>query len=235
MSDLRRGYVGVSRSFRSYRVGEACVSSGYVFCDSFRFITNNLRTGFIVKVKKILECICVNCGRLKADIVSRVSLSSTRFAPLYPTFWGLSPNPWRTPSPLCVSSRQSRRSSTRDVDCARFRSLDRRAVHCITSGVGWTRGCVVKWGAERGVRKNRSTAWSSHAGMFGQPALAVTQLERHGMGLHILLNTVLPPVVVQSLPVSCLEDTICSRSVAHADVLPFMYLLTVVSLCELAR
>lgn len=28
--------------------------------------------GFIVKVKKILECICVNCGKLKADIVSRV-------------------------------------------------------------------------------------------------------------------------------------------------------------------
>jgi DNA-directed RNA polymerase II subunit RPB1 len=26
--------------------------------------------GFIVKVKKILECICVNCGKLKADIVS---------------------------------------------------------------------------------------------------------------------------------------------------------------------
>jgi DNA-directed RNA polymerase II subunit RPB1 len=26
-------------------------------------------TGFIVKVKKILECICVNCGKLKADIV----------------------------------------------------------------------------------------------------------------------------------------------------------------------
>lgn len=30
-------------------------------------------SGFIVKVKKILECICVNCGRLKGDIVSRVS------------------------------------------------------------------------------------------------------------------------------------------------------------------
>jgi DNA-directed RNA polymerase II subunit RPB1 len=27
-------------------------------------------SGFIVKVKKILECICVNCGRLKADDVS---------------------------------------------------------------------------------------------------------------------------------------------------------------------
>lgn len=28
--------------------------------------------GFIVKVKKILECICVNCGKIKADIVSRI-------------------------------------------------------------------------------------------------------------------------------------------------------------------
>ncbi|KAF5385561.1 hypothetical protein D9757_006795 [Collybiopsis confluens] len=26
--------------------------------------------GFIIKVKKILECVCVNCGKLKADIVS---------------------------------------------------------------------------------------------------------------------------------------------------------------------
>jgi len=26
--------------------------------------------GFLIKVKKILECICVNCGKLKADIVS---------------------------------------------------------------------------------------------------------------------------------------------------------------------
>jgi hypothetical protein len=25
--------------------------------------------GFLVKVKKILECICVNCGKLKSDIV----------------------------------------------------------------------------------------------------------------------------------------------------------------------
>lgn len=29
------------------------------------------RKGFIVKVKKILESICVNCGKLKADMVRR--------------------------------------------------------------------------------------------------------------------------------------------------------------------
>lgn len=34
------------------------------------FSQTQLSVGFILKVKKILECICVNCGRLKADIVS---------------------------------------------------------------------------------------------------------------------------------------------------------------------
>jgi DNA-directed RNA polymerase II subunit RPB1 len=52
--------------------------------------------GFIIKVKKILECICVNCGKLKADIVSqRFPLSSTRFAPPPPQFSGGSLHiPW---------------------------------------------------------------------------------------------------------------------------------------------
>jgi len=59
-----------------------------------------LVSGFIVKVKKILECICVNCGKLKADIVSRVpSFSSTRFAPHHPIFWGLSPHTMVNPKP----------------------------------------------------------------------------------------------------------------------------------------
>ncbi|KIJ45197.1 hypothetical protein M422DRAFT_251382 [Sphaerobolus stellatus SS14] len=47
--------------------------------------------GFIVKVKKILECICVNCGKLKADLVSRRYFALYSF--LHPTlqiFWGLS-------------------------------------------------------------------------------------------------------------------------------------------------
>jgi len=98
--------------------------------------------GFIIKVKKILECICVNCGRLKADTVSGVSFSSTRFAPHHPIFWGLSPNPWRTPSPHCVSSRQSRRSSAHDQVLARFRSLDRRRDYC--NGLGLV-GHAVVW------------------------------------------------------------------------------------------
>jgi len=44
--------------------------------------------GFIIKVKKILESICVDCGKLKADIVSGVSVSSTRFAPPLSNFLG---------------------------------------------------------------------------------------------------------------------------------------------------
>ena len=109
--------------------------------------------GFIVKVKKILECICVNCGRLKADSVSDPFFRLSRFAPHHPIFWGLSPNSWRTPNPHRVSLRQSRRSSTRDEVRARFRSLDRRAVHCTRPVMVGHVVCVVKWGAERGVRK----------------------------------------------------------------------------------
>lgn len=39
---------------------------------------NSAPSGFIVKVKKILECICVHCGKLKADLVSHPSLFSFR-------------------------------------------------------------------------------------------------------------------------------------------------------------
>lgn len=175
-----------------------------------------------MKVKKILECICVNCGRLKADIVSRVPLFVYSFAPLYPTFWGLSPNPWRTPSPLCVRSRQSRRSSTRDADPARFRSLDRRGVHCITSGVGWTRGCVVKWGAERGVRKKNSAVWSSHAGMQRSNCpgchAALVACFRPALTTRCLL----PPVIILFFDVLCVVEAVSSPLVAHANVLSFM-------------
>jgi DNA-directed RNA polymerase II subunit RPB1 len=45
--------------------------------------------GFIVKVKKILESICVNCGKLKADLVSRRYLCSRLvFAPHLSKFSG---------------------------------------------------------------------------------------------------------------------------------------------------
>ena len=64
---------------------------GMEYVISFLFSTDHPTTGFIVKVKKILECVCVNCGKLKADIVSHNNISSTRFIPHHPNFWGLSP------------------------------------------------------------------------------------------------------------------------------------------------
>lgn len=64
-----------------------------VQCDTIRSLTDVAHPpkGFIVKVKKILESICVNCGKLKADIVSRVSFPLLVSHPHNPIFWGLSP------------------------------------------------------------------------------------------------------------------------------------------------
>jgi hypothetical protein len=64
-----------------------------------------LRKGFIVKVKKILESICVNCGKLKADIVSRVSFLYSFRTPTTQFSGGSLHKPWRTPNPhhvLCL-------------------------------------------------------------------------------------------------------------------------------------
>ncbi|KAF5361635.1 hypothetical protein D9758_007275 [Tetrapyrgos nigripes] len=44
--------------------------------------------GFIIKVKKILECICVNCGKLKADIVSHCLPFLYSFRSPLPNFLG---------------------------------------------------------------------------------------------------------------------------------------------------
>jgi len=56
--------------------------------------------GFIVKVKKILESICVNCGKLKADIVSYNSrLPLLVSHPTTQIFWGLSPD-MENPKPV---------------------------------------------------------------------------------------------------------------------------------------
>lgn len=89
--------------------------------------------GFIIKVKKILECICVNCGKLKADIVSCLSFP-TRFVPPLPNFLGALSISWRTPNPYHVSALTIEAFSLFcDGGCARFRSLDCRATHYIRS------------------------------------------------------------------------------------------------------
>ena len=118
------GHIELARPV--FHPGEWCPSCKF-YCNS----TARAFPGFIVKVKKILECICVNCGRLKADSVSGLFFPPLVSHPTAQIFWGLSPVQWRTPNPLCVCSRQSRRSSIRDEDHARFRSLDRRGVRCV--------------------------------------------------------------------------------------------------------
>jgi hypothetical protein len=85
--------------------------------------------GFVVKVKTILESICMNYGKLKADAVIRFSSPITRAAFHQSNFWGLSPVPWRTLNPHLVSTLDNRgRSSTcrGRPHYACFRSLDRR-------------------------------------------------------------------------------------------------------------
>ncbi|KAH9923357.1 RNA polymerase Rpb1, domain 1-domain-containing protein [Fomitopsis serialis] len=80
--------------------------------------------GFIVKVKKILECICVNCGRLKVSSVSFV-LFLYSFAPHHPIFWGLSPH-MENPKPALRMSSTIEAFFRPGEGDARFRSLDRR-------------------------------------------------------------------------------------------------------------
>ena len=60
-----------------------------------------LPPGFIVKVKKILECICVNCGRLKGDSVSGLFLLSFRTPP--PNFLGALSDSMENPKPALRS------------------------------------------------------------------------------------------------------------------------------------
>lgn len=63
-------------------------------------------------------------------------------------------------------------------------------------GVGWARGCVVKWGAERGVRINGILCAVKPREDERSTALAVTQIERRVFGLHLILGVTSPLVVV---------------------------------------
>ncbi|KAF7340221.1 DNA-directed RNA polymerase subunit [Mycena venus] len=78
LMDLRMGTI--DRNFKCQTCGEGMSECPGHF-GHIELARPVFHPGFILKVKKILECICINCGKLKADIVSRVSLSSTRFAP----------------------------------------------------------------------------------------------------------------------------------------------------------
>ena len=83
---------------RGHRTCTACFSSRCVHPSLFSIHLVSHSPGFIVKMKKVLECICVNCGKLKADIVRRHP-SSYSFCTPPPKFLGApSIIHWRTPS-----------------------------------------------------------------------------------------------------------------------------------------
>jgi hypothetical protein len=145
--------------------------------------------GFIVKVKKILESICVNCGKLKADIVSGVFFASTCFAPHHPNFLGALPTLGGEPQAhTAFVPRRSWRSSTRSAADARFRSLDRR-VGPFTARPGWTRSCVVKWGLSKECKRAHIQCPILRCAtvvLDGWATLAVTQLRGTGPACHLI-------------------------------------------------
>jgi hypothetical protein len=101
--------------------------------------------GFIIKVKKILESICVNCGKLKADIVSGAfPLYLLRTPP--PNFLGaLSTVPGEPQTHTASRPRSSRCSPARSPPARVFGRLTAAPVPMARVD-GWTRGRVVKRG-----------------------------------------------------------------------------------------
>jgi DNA-directed RNA polymerase II subunit RPB1 len=68
---------------------------------SVQITTHTRYPGFIVKVKKILECICVNCGKLKADIVSAPASPSFLYSFRTPPSQFSGGNLMENPKPVC--------------------------------------------------------------------------------------------------------------------------------------
>jgi len=162
----------------------------------------------------------VNCGKLKADIVSGEFFASTCFAPHHPNFLGaLSTHGGEPQAHTALVPRQSWRSSTRSAAGARFRSLDRR-VGPFTARPGWTRSCVVKWGLSKEC-KCAHIQWSilrPTVVLDCWATLAVTQLSGtspacHLIALHIVYmgllwcSRVFPcPVCIQANPLISISD-----------------------------
>ncbi|TFY54010.1 hypothetical protein EVG20_g9879, partial [Dentipellis fragilis] len=144
--------------------------------------------GFIVKVKKILESICVNCGKLKADIVSHGFFPCLLCTPPS-NFLGALSKYHGEPQTRTTSVLDNRDVLLPDVAGARFRSLDRR-VSRHTSGVSWTRGCAVKRGLSEECEKRTHIQWRADPGrsvvLDGWAALTVTQFERLAPGEHLV-------------------------------------------------
>lgn len=129
MRNVRGRYGRMSWTLWSHRACEACVSHWCVHACTmiiFSWYYHWCFPGFLTKTKKILECICVNCGKLKADIVSHFPYSLN--SPILQIFWGLSP---LIGEPQTLD-RLNLASCTLSVTRARLRSLDRREGHCTT-------------------------------------------------------------------------------------------------------
>ncbi|KAE9397212.1 beta and beta-prime subunits of DNA dependent RNA-polymerase [Gymnopus androsaceus JB14] len=101
--------------------------------------------GFIIKVKKILECICVNCGKLKADIVSCIFPFLYSFRTPTTQFSGGSLHPMENPKPLLSCSA----TGVARVFGRLIAALPTAPVQSRLDAK-----FVVKWGAERGADPN---------------------------------------------------------------------------------
>ncbi|TFY57239.1 hypothetical protein EVG20_g8625 [Dentipellis fragilis] len=143
--------------------------------------------GFILKVKKILESICVNCGKLKADIVSHGFFPCLLCTPPSNVLGALSKyhGECQTRTASVLDNRDVLLPGVAD---ARFRSLD-RCISLHMSGVSWTRSCTVKRGLSEECEKCTHTQWHADPGrsvaLDGWVALAVTQFERLAPGKHL--------------------------------------------------
>ena len=129
---------------QGHRTRTACFSSRCIHPSLFSIHLVSHSPGFIVKMKKVLECICVNCGKLKADIVRRHPNSYSFHTPPPKFSGGSFRNSLENPKPAQRWSLQSfvgRLAATN----ARFQSLD----HRIRSSLLPDTRCAVEWGTER--------------------------------------------------------------------------------------
>jgi hypothetical protein len=135
---------------------------------------------------------------------SRRLTSSTRFAPHHPNFLGAlstshgEPQTRTTLVPLTI---EGVLPPVAGGHMARvFGRLIAASTPLLPPGTGWTRGCVVKWGAERGVRKKTHTRHALSKAMsvrmdIGQPLLAVTQHKMRVRGPALSTRCLLPPIL----------------------------------------
>jgi hypothetical protein len=80
-------------TLRTYRTCSSCLSCWSVERNTCSLFPLTTTLGFLGKVKKILESICVNCGKLKADTVSIPITLLAHFLGALPTLRVRNPEP----------------------------------------------------------------------------------------------------------------------------------------------